>query len=90
MKNMQTTVKKMSTSDRIKADKPMEIYENKRAGWTWKVWKHYQKPDKEAINPYARVFCSVKSPFTYDSYDMGDVYINDITGNGGVLIFKES
>jgi hypothetical protein len=82
-------VKKMSTDQRIKADKPIEIYENKRAGWVWKVWRHYQKAEKEAINPYARVFCSVKSPFTYDSYDMGDVYISDIKAGGGTLTFKE-
>lgn len=86
---MQTTVKKkMSTDQRIKADRPLEVYKNGQ-GWTWKVWKHYQRPDLEAKNPYARVFCSVSSPFTYGGYDMGDTYISDIRAGGGVLTFKE-
>jgi hypothetical protein len=82
-------VKKLTTDQRIKQDKPIEVYENKRAGWVWKVWKKYQRPDLEAKNPYARWFCSVKSPFTYDGYDMGDTYISDIKMGGGVLTFKE-
>lgn len=74
-------VKKLTTSDRIKLDKPIEIWENKQAGWTWKVWKKYQKPELEAKNEYARWFCSVSSPMTYGGYDMGDVYVKEIKEN---------
>lgn len=91
MYNMQTekAVKKLSTNDRIKNDRPMEVYKN-GSGWVWKVWKHYQKPELEAKNPYARVFCSVSSPFTMGGYDMGDTYLSDIRMGGGVLTFKEA
>jgi hypothetical protein len=56
---------------------PYEIY-LRPDGWEWRVLKKYQRPDKEAENEYARWFTAVKSPFTYDSYDMGDTYRLDI------------
>jgi hypothetical protein len=57
-------------------DNPYETY--KSGDWEWKVLKHYQSPENEAKNKYARVFCAVKSPFTYGSYEYGDVYLRDI------------
>jgi hypothetical protein len=42
-----------------------------------RVLKAYQKPALENENNYARWFIAVKSDYTYDSYDMGDSYIND-------------
>lgn len=60
-----------------KIDNPYEIWENNQ-GWEWKVLKKYQSPDKEKGNPYARWFCAVKSPFTFGSYEYGDVYVKDI------------
>lgn len=59
-------------------DNPYETYSS--AGWTWKVLKHYQSPEKERRNPYARVFCAVSSPMTMGGIDMGDVYCRDIPG----------
>lgn len=50
-------------------------------GWTWKVLKKYQTPEKEATNPYARWHCFVTSPFC-PSGEYGDTYIRDITGTG--------
>jgi len=47
-------------------------------GWEWRVLKTYQRPDKEEDNQYARWFCAVKSPFTFDSFEMGDTYISDV------------
>ena len=47
-------------------------------GWEWRVLKTYQRPDKEEYNQYARWFCAVKSPFTFDSFEMGDTYISDV------------
>lgn len=55
-------------------------YETWYAGqWEWRVLKKYQSPEKEAANPYARWFCGVKSPYTYGEYELGDVYVADIT-----------
>jgi hypothetical protein len=59
-------------------DNPYEIYKN--GDWEWRVLKHYQSPEAEAKNPYARVFCAVKSPMTYGSWEYGDTYIKDIIG----------
>lgn len=59
---------------------PYEIYHGSGAllDWTWKVLKHYQSPEKEKENPYARVFCAVSSPMTYGDEELGDVYCSDI------------
>ena len=63
-----------------KVDNPYEVYRGYGSlqDWVWKVLKHYQTPDKERSNPYARVFCAVSSPFTFGGYDMGDTYCNQI------------
>lgn len=60
---------------------PYEVWENAQAGWQWRVLKKYQSPEKEKGNPYARWFCAVKSPMTFGSYDMGDVYVSEIVHN---------
>lgn len=59
-----------------KVEEPYEIWQT--GAWEWRVLKKWQAPDKEATNPYARWFCAVKSPMTYGSYDIGDVYVKDI------------
>ena len=46
--------------------------------WTWKILKAYQGIKGEAENKYARWFCAVSSPATFDSYDLGDVYVKDV------------
>lgn len=56
-------------------DNPYAIF--KSGGWTWKVLKAYQTPEKENTNPYARWFCSVSSPFC-PSGELGDVYVADV------------
>jgi len=60
---------------------PIEIWKmNTPDGeWEWRVLKKYQTPEKESKNPYARWFCAVKSPYTFGSFDHGDVYIKEIT-----------
>ena len=60
-------------------ENPYEIWQSSCGSWTWKVLKKYQKPSKEKENPYARWFCAVSSPYTYGSYDLGDVYVKEIT-----------
>jgi hypothetical protein len=62
-----------------KVDDPYETYYG-AGDWEWRVLKHYQTADKERQNPYARVFCAVKSPFTFGSWEYGDTYCKDIPG----------
>ena len=57
---------------------PYEIWRSVDGTWEWKVLKKYQKPSKESENQFARWFCAVTSPFTYDSYDLVDVYVSEI------------
>ena len=33
-------------------DQPYEVWQNPAAGWTWRVLKKYQNPEKEADNEY--------------------------------------
>lgn len=61
-------------------NKPYELYQSNN--WEWRVLKHYQSEENEAKNPYARVLCAVKSPFTGNTYDLGDTYISDIDKSG--------
>lgn len=46
--------------------------------WTFRVLKAYQSRANEKTNEYARYLCAVRSPFTYNSWDLGDTYIKDI------------
>jgi hypothetical protein len=71
---------KLNTSQRLKLKQPIEVWENKDAGWKWEVYKKYQKPENEVKNPYARWFCKVYSQFVPEG-EFGDVYINEIKGN---------
>ena len=63
-------------------DDPYEVWENAQAGFTWHILKKYQRPDKEAENPYARWFVAAKSPYTYGSWEMGDTYVSEIKQYG--------
>jgi hypothetical protein len=67
---------RLSTSQRMKMNKPIEVWESADGTWRWEVYKKYQTPENELKNPYSRWFCKVKSPFT--DGDWGDVYIRDI------------
>ena len=60
--------------------------------WEWRILKKYQSPEREAANPYARWLTAVKSPFTGDTYDMGDTYVSEITNNAtqAVIVDLES
>ena len=63
-------------------ENPYEIWRNDDAGFEWRVLKKYQKPELEAKNPYARWFCAVKSPYTWGSHELGDVYVSEIKEMG--------
>ena len=62
---------------------PYEIWQTPDGSWEWRVLKKYQTPENEAKNEYARWFCAVSSPITREQmgggYEMGDVYVRDIT-----------
>lgn len=61
-----------------KVDDPYETYV--QGDWEWRVLKHNLSPESEKKNPYASVFCAVRSPYTFGSWEYGDVYIRDIPG----------
>ena len=62
-----------------KVNEPYEVYRSHLlSGWEWRVLKKWQKPELEAKNPQSRWFCAVKSPMTFDSYDLGDTYVVDV------------
>lgn len=61
-----------------KIDEPYEIWRTRDGSWEWRVLKKYKGPAGEAKDPYARWFCGVKSPYTYGSFELGDVYVKDI------------
>lgn len=58
-------------------DDPYEVWAND-GGWEWRVLKKWQVDDNK---PFARWFCAVRSPFTGESFDIGDVYVKDIKAN---------
>ena len=71
----------------VKLQDAYEVYQ--ATGWEWRILKHYQTPDKESDNPHARVFCAVKSPMTYGTWEYGDSYLKDITGYGTLVSRRE-
>jgi hypothetical protein len=62
-----------------KSDNPYEIWEGN--GFTYKILKKYQSPEKEAANPYARWFCATTSPYLSGGEELGDGYVKDIKNN---------
>ena len=64
-------------------ENPYEVW--KGNGFEWRVLKKYQKPELEAKNPYARWFCAVSSPYTWGSFELGDVYVSEIKANGELI-----
>ena len=66
----------------VSVDKPYETYKNEMAGFEWRVLKKYQNEENEAKNPYARWYCAVKSPYTYDAWEYGDVYVKEVKDMG--------
>lgn len=76
------TVKNLRAKTRP-IDNPYETYTCIHPEWgeiERRVLKHYQTPKGEMENPYARVFCAVRSALTYGSWELGDVYCRDIPG----------
>ncbi|MBT6727939.1 MAG: hypothetical protein HOA75_14495 [Deltaproteobacteria bacterium] len=63
-------------------DNPYEVWQTRDGRWTWKVLKKYQSPTNEKKNKLARWFVAVRSPYTYNSWEMGDEYVLNITEMG--------
>lgn len=59
-------------------ENPYEIWASHDGSWEWRVLKVWQADDNK---PYARYFCAVRSPFTYGSWEYGDVYVAEVKGN---------
>ena len=60
-------------------DNPYEIWRSVDGSWEWRVLKFYKTRERTMEDPCGRVFCAVKSPFTFNSFEMGDTYYKDIT-----------
>lgn len=65
----------ITTSERVKKHQPIEVWE--APGWKWEVYKKYQKPEKEAVNPYARWHVKATSPIMPEG-EFGDEYVQTI------------
>ena len=65
-----------------KVDEPYEIWSDELSGFEWRVLKKYQNRENEAKNPFARWFCAVSSPYTWGSWEYGDVYVKEIKEMG--------
>ena len=59
-------------------DSPYAIYKNEATNFEHRVLKTYQAKKNESKNPYARWYVASRSPFTYGSWEYGDIYINDV------------
>ena len=59
-------------------ENPYEIWKSLDGTWEWRVLSKSQNPTTEAKNPYSIWFCGVKSPFTYDRFELGSVYASEI------------
>lgn len=44
----------------------------------YRILKTYKTPKSEAKDPYARWMVAVKTPATYDTFDIGDTYVADL------------
>lgn len=63
-------------------ENPYLVFQDARAGWTWKVLKAWQNDNAK---PYARWFTAVSSPHTWGGYDMGDTYVADVVLYGRLV-----
>lgn len=57
-------------------ENPYEVWIG--SGFEYRVLKKYQSPEKEATNRFARWHVAVRSPFTFGSWSMGDMYVSEI------------
>lgn len=72
----------MSLKKTAPVEAPHATFVDERGGWTWKVLKVYASAKSDKANIYGRWLLAVKSPHTFDQYEMGDTYINDVLSYG--------
>jgi len=80
---------KLNTNQRLKQNKPIEVWQSYDGSWTWEVYRKYQKPEREAENYYARWFCKVKTPIVPEG-EIGDVYVREIKASARLICKEES
>ena len=71
---METKKKNQCLKERP-TENPYEIWKSPDGSWEWRVLKKWQLDDDKR---YARWLCAVKSPFTFGSFEIGDVYVQEI------------
>ena len=62
----------------VKVDSPYAIYKNDITNFEHRVLKTYQTKENESKNPYARWYVASRSPYTYGSWEYGDIYVKDV------------
>lgn len=62
----------------VTSEKAYAVYASADGTWVWRILKLNQRPDKARDNRYASALCAVSSPYTYDDWDVGNTYLNDI------------
>ena len=72
----------MSLKKVANVQEPHATFVDARGGWTWKVLKVYASAKSDKANFYGRWLLAVKSPHTFDQYEMGDTYINEVLNYG--------
>lgn len=83
--------KKLSTNQRLKQVKPIQVWALPDRSWVWEIYRFYNRSLKRAYeDPYARVFCRVLSPFVgYERGELGDVYFREIR-DYAQMVFDEA
>ena len=61
-----------------KVDNPYEVWKSVDGTWEWRVLSKNQNPTNESKNPYSTWFCGVKSPYTYNRFELGSVYAKEV------------
>ena len=59
-------------------ENPYEVWKSLDGSWEWRVLSKTQNPTNEAKNPYSTWFCGVKSPYTYERFELGSVYASEV------------
>lgn len=68
------------------ATSPWATLEHPQADWEWRILKAYKSGKTSKQDKYSRFFCAVMSPYTYGSYEYGDVYVTDLIDKRGINI----
>ena len=76
-KNVKKNVKN-AFGKKAKLDNPHMVWKSVDGSWEWRVLKTYQTPEEEEGNHFALWFCAVKSPMTFGTFDLGNVYVAEI------------